>query len=185
MTHAQRREELSEARAVQAQGDLAFQALERGLSRTHRVRKLCAWPLELKSLSHHADPVSMRWLTPSLVALALVFSAGGVAIVGRADSNSNRTPDTQQSVAPAEKTPPTPQQPDQCAAPSMARRAPIPARTVPRAVTENKSIVLNTNGYNYPIEGQWHPNPVGRPHGVPDGVLPKDLEAAPAVPEAK
>jgi hypothetical protein len=56
---------------------------------------------------------------------------------------------------------------------------------VPRNTGSSKSIVLNTSGYNYALEGQWHPDPVATPQGVPDGVLPKDLEAAPAAPEAK
>jgi hypothetical protein len=67
----------------------------------------------------------------------------------------------------------------------MAKRAAVPRPPVPKNAASNKSIVLNTSGYNYSLEGQWHPDPVATPQGVPDGVLPEDLEAAPAAPEAK
>ena len=123
----------------------------------------------------------MRWLAPSLVALALVFSTGGVAIVGRADSSSVSGSISDEKPALDQK----PEAQSQCGAPPMARRTATPARTEPRIATENKSIVLNTNGYNYPLEGQWHPDPVASPQGVPDGVLPQDREAVPAAPEAK
>lgn len=103
----------------------------------------------------------MRWLGPSLVALALVFSTGGVAIVGHADSSGNE--EVAQSQCPAPVTP------RRVSGPSVPRE--------PKSTADNKSIVLNTNGYNYPLDGQWHPDPVAQPEGVPDGVLPKAIEA--------
>ena len=135
----------------------------------------------------------MRWLAPSLLALALVFSTGGVAIVGRADSSSasgefaspDRKPETQTSVAPAVQTSPSPQASGQCAAPRMARRAATRAKAAPRIASESKSIPLNTNGYNYPLEGQLQPDPVASPRAVPVGVLPQVREVDPAAPEAK
>lgn len=104
---------------------------------------------------------------PALVVLALVFSTGGVALVGRADPGS---------AAGAAQS--------QCSAPVVIRR-PNAGPTVVRTPVDNRSIVLNTNGYNYPLDGEWHPDPSLPPQGVPDGVLPEKLEAPPAAPEPK
>jgi len=115
----------------------------------------------------------MRWIAPSLLVLALVFSTGGVAIVGQAGSPAEQSEETQAS-------------PSQCEAPPRFRPT-APAR--PRVLKDaagNKSIVLNTSGYNYVLEGEWRPEPTAKPTGVPDGVLPNAHDAAPpAAPEAK
>ncbi len=110
----------------------------------------------------------MRWLGLSLVALTLVFTTGGVAIVGHADSGADG--------AAAQS---------QCPAPVVIKRSATAKPQVPRANPDNRSIVLNTSGYNYPLEGQWHPDPSVRPSGVPDGVLPEELEEVPAAPASK
>jgi len=104
---------------------------------------------------------------PALVVLALVFSTGGVALVGNADPGS--TGGAAQS---------------QCPAPVVIRR-PAAGPAVVRTPVDNKSIVLNTNGYNYPLDGEWHPDPSLAPQGVPAGVLPQDLETPPAAPAPK
>ena len=127
----------------------------------------------------------MRWLAPSLlVALSLVFSTGGVAVVGRADSTSPAKPPAQQSGEPVQAMNPAAQLPTECAVPTRPSRTTVVPSTLGKPGGGPRSIVLNTSGYNYPIEGQWRPEPVGRPQGVPDGVLPRD-EPAPAAPEAK
>jgi hypothetical protein len=123
----------------------------------------------------------MRWIGPSLVVLSLVFSTGGVAIVGQAGSTDT---DAQQA-APA-----APTEQGTCE-PEAGFRRTAPAQ--PRALKDaprNKSIVLNTSGYNYLLEGEWRPEPTAKPVGVPDGVLPNPQDAAPsapppAAPEAK
>ena len=116
----------------------------------------------------------MRWLAPSLVALALVFSTGGVAIVGHADPGAEPKADSQQSVDPGT-----------CEAPPGFRRTGPAKPRVLKDAEGNKSIVLNTSGYNYVLDGEWRPNPLAVPQGVPDGVLPGDLPTPPASPEAK
>lgn len=94
----------------------------------------------------------MRALTIGLVLVSVVFSAGGVAVVGRADSK----PAPQQSVAPAP-------QPSQSAAPDamIARKLPgqcAPLRTTRQpklyrdqhqAAFPKDAVPLNTRGYNY------------------------------------
>ena len=104
---------------------------------------------------------------PALVVLALVLSTGGVAVVGHADPGS--------AAGGAQS---------QCPAPVVIR-GPTAGPTVVRTPVDNKSIVLNTNGYNYPLDGEWHPDPSLAPQGVPAGVLPRDLETPPTAPEAK
>jgi hypothetical protein len=162
MTRAQNGQEPGQARALRAGGNLAFQAFERAVSGRHRARNLRARALALKSLLRPADPDGMRWMGPALVVLALVFSTGGVAVVGHADQGS--------AAAAAQS---------QCPAPVVIRR-PNAGPTVVRTPVDNKSIVLNTNGYNYPLDGEWHPDPSLTPQGVPAGVLPQDLETPPA-----
>jgi len=113
----------------------------------------------------------MRWLTPSLLALSLAFSTGGVAIVGRADSSA---PPRAASGNPGSDLP------SQCTPPIPAPRADQAATSRPREAgpeAANESIVLNTSGYNYSLQGEWHPDPAASPQGVPAGVLPRDLEA--------
>lgn len=125
----------------------------------------------------------MRWIGPSLLVLALVFSTGGVAIVGQAGSTDGKS-EPQQSVAPVDQSIATQAEPSQCEVPAR-RSAPGQPRALKDAA-DNKSIVLNTSGYNYALEGEWRPNPVAKPQGVPAGVLPNPQDAAPpASPEPK
>jgi hypothetical protein len=131
----------------------------------------------------------MRWIGPSLLVLALVFSTGGVAIVGQADSSADANSPAPQSTTPVEQATPTPTDQAMCEpGPGFQRTLPAPPRVLKDAAG-NKSIVLNTSGYNYALEGEWRPAPNARPQGVPDGVLPDGAlptEAAPpAAPEAK
>jgi len=94
----------------------------------------------------------MRWLTPSLVVLALVFSTGGVAIVGRADTSNVSKP------ADPKQLPPAKPLPDQCGPSDRTHRV-LGAR--PRVKRENKpsTVVLNSKGYNYANQGEVHPAP--------------------------
>jgi hypothetical protein len=128
----------------------------------------------------------MRSIGPSLLVLALVFTTGGVAIVGRAGSTADG-----QSVAPAEQSAPAQTDAGTCQPePGFHRTSAAPPRVLKDA-DGNKSIVLNTSGYNYALEGEWRPDPTATPQGVPEGVLPDDAlpkghEAAPpAAPESK
>ena len=101
----------------------------------------------------------MRWITPSLVVLSLVFSTGGVAIVGRADSSATSTP-AALPVKPAAT---------QCAVPNSVPRnaeATRRRRTATIDQTGKNTVVLNTSGYNYPTDGQWKPSPVDAPKGM-------------------
>ena len=128
----------------------------------------------------------MRWIAPSLLVLALVFSTGGVAIVGQAGSPADGKADAQRSTTPAEQGQPTQALPSECEAPpGFHPTAPAQPRVLKDA-PGNKSIVLNTSGYNYVLEGEWRPEPNAKPTGVPDGVLPDEHDAAPPrAPEAK
>jgi hypothetical protein len=117
----------------------------------------------------------MRWITPSLLALSLVFSTGGVAIIGRADT-------TGPVKAPAAKSA------DQCAVPAVpnsANRHTAATRHKRKTPLDSgrNTIVLNTTGYNYATDGQWKGSPVGPPRALPEGMKPKS--ATPAAPEAK
>ena len=106
----------------------------------------------------------MRWIGPSLLVLGLVFSTGGVAIVGQADSSADRTDATQQSVLPVDQSAVPEALPSECQAPAGFR--PLPAKQqVLQDAPGNKSIVLNTSGYNYVLEGEWRPEPTAKPHG--------------------
>jgi len=116
----------------------------------------------------------MRALTIGLVLLSVVFSAGGVAVVGRADSKTA----PQQSVAPAP-------QPSQSAAPDPMIARKLPGQCAPLKPTRQPklyrnqrqaqaaafpkdAIPLNTRGYNYgdPDLAQLRPDappPAARP----------------------
>src|SRR5262245_11399929 len=116
----------------------------------------------------------MRTLGPTLVVLALVFSTGGVAIVGHAGS-----PEAAKSEHKA-----APVAPNSCETPAGFRPAPVKPQVLKDA-TGNKSIVLNTSGYNYVLDGEWRPAPVGEPQDVPHGVLPDAKGAVPPAAPAK
>lgn len=131
----------------------------------------------------------MRWTGPSLLALALVFSTGGVAIVGQAGSAADGKTPAPENMTPVEQSLPAPTEQTLCEpGPGFQRTLAAPPRVIKDAA-DNKSIVLNTSGYNYVLEGEWRPDPTAKPQGVPDGVLPEGAlpnEAAPpAAPEAK
>jgi hypothetical protein len=118
---------------------------------------ICAW---LKLASRGVDGLYMqRFVTGVLVVLAVALSAGGVAVTGRADSNSAK------AAAPAA----APQ--DQCAMPA---RQPIHlnGEAVENAVKDDV-VPLNAQGYNYDAyDDQWRPQ-------IKAGPAP----AAPAAPE--
>jgi hypothetical protein len=136
--------------------------------------------------------LDMRWIGPSLLALSLAFSTGGVAIVGQAGSTADASSvdgkgGAQQSVTPVEQSDPTQATPSQCEAPPGFRRTESGKPRELKDAPDNKSIVLNTSGYNYVLEGEWRPDPTAKPQNVPEGVLPKEHETAtpPAAHEAK
>ncbi len=116
----------------------------------------------------------MRTLGPTLVVLALVFSTGGVAIVGHA--GSPEAAQAEQGAAPVA--------PNACETPAEFRPAPVKAQVL-KDVPNNKTIVLNTSGYNFVLDGEWRPAPVGEPQDVPEGVLPDDTDSAPPTAPAK
>lgn len=101
----------------------------------------------------------MRLLpTLALVVASLIFSVGGVAIVGRADSadQSPKAAAPTASGASAEQT--------QCAAP-VHHDVRIPAA---RVAGSAEVIVLNTRGYNYPVPGELQMDPTtGRAQPLP------------------
>lgn len=102
----------------------------------------------------------MRTLGFALVLVALVFTTGGVAVVGRAD--------TQQSAAPTQSVmPPAKKLPSQCSVPGPMKATPSPKlyRNSKKAGFPAGAIPLNTRGYNY---------------GAPE--LPAPPPAAPAKP---
>ena len=128
----------------------------------------------------------MRWIGPSLLVLALVFSTGGVAIVGQAGSPADQQSSVQQSVEPSDEITPAGPEQAMCEAPAGFQRTTPAQPRVLKDAPDNKSIVLNTSGYNYLLEGEWRPDPVAKPQGVPEGVLPNSSSAAPpAAPEKK
>jgi hypothetical protein len=102
----------------------------------------------------------MRWLAPSLVVLSLVFSTGGVAVVGRADSSAVSKP------ADPKQLPPAKPLPDQCG-PAVRSGRVLGAR--PRVKREGKpaSVVLNSSGYNYPNAGEIKPAPAAPANAEP------------------
>jgi hypothetical protein len=90
----------------------------------------------------------MRNLGFALVLVSLVFTTGGVAVVGRADTSTA----PQQSVAPAQSVlPPAKKLPDQCGTPTAMKATPSPKlnRSSRKAAFPSGAIPLNTRGYNY------------------------------------
>lgn len=100
------------------------------------------------------------FLVYALLAASLVFSVGGVAIVGRADS-------AQQSHAAASEP-----NGGQCALPVHADSR-IPAALIP---VDTDTVSLNTRGYNYADPGDVQMDPTRL--AQPDDAVP----AAPAKP---
>jgi hypothetical protein len=89
----------------------------------------------------------------ALVLASLVFSAGGVAVVGRADSSAQ--PPGQSPVAP-----PQGQVVDKCAPKHFEMHV---DRT--RLALPNDAVPLNTRGYNYPDIGEAGMDPTGHTSG--------------------
>ena len=120
-------------------------------------------------------------LGPSLVVLALVFSTGGVAIVGQAGSSADGKAEAQPSAAPSEQVAPAQAAPSECPAPASSRAR---LRSRGRSRTRRATVVaLNTQRLQlHALEGEWRPEPTAKPSGVPEGVLPNDAvpPAAPA-----
>jgi hypothetical protein len=114
----------------------------------------------------------------ALVLASLIFSVGGVAIVGRADSSAESSG---QSPAPAKAaTAAQPAQPQQCATPK-----PFDGRIQARHVAvANDSIPLNTRGYNYAYPGEIQMDPTGRTNPG-DAQAPKAQPATPPAAPAK
>ena len=102
----------------------------------------------------------------ALVLASLVFSVGGVAIVGRADSSADAT-----GQSPA--VTPQPQVVDKCAPKHFEVRPANPARMA----LPSDAVPLNTRGYNYANLGDTQMDPTGR-HGDKDAQPP----VAPAPP---
>lgn len=94
----------------------------------------------------------MRWLTPSLVVLSLVFSTGGVAVVGHADSSAVSKP------ADPKQLPPAKPLPDQCG-PTVRSGRVLGARPRVKRESRPETVVLNSRGYNYANQGEMHPAP--------------------------
>ena len=94
----------------------------------------------------------MRWLTPSLVVLSLVFSTGGVAVVGRADPSAVSRP------ADPKQLPPAKPLPDQCSTAPRNQRV-LGARPRVKREKRPETVVLNSRGYNYANQGEVHPAP--------------------------
>ncbi len=116
--------------------------------------------------------------------LGLVFSTGGVAIVGQAGSTAEKA--AQPGVTPADQSPAPQALPSGCELPGGPRSAPNARQQALKGARDNKSIVLNTSGYNYALDGEFKPDPNAQPSGVPEGVLPKGTPSAPpAAPQAK
>ena len=124
--------------------------------------------------------ISMRWIAPSLVVVSLVFSTGGVAIMGRADSGADAKPAANQTGSTPAKIS------TQCSVPSKPRNSAATRRKRTAQIDSGKNtIVLNTSGYNYATEGQWQESPIGPPRGGADGALPKSAGPSPAEPASK
>lgn len=102
----------------------------------------------------------------ALVLGSLVFSVGGVAVVGLADGSGQPQAQAQ---APA-VTPPAAQTP---AMPKLSTAAPkeckppqrLEARTVP--LKPSGVVVINTRGYNYVRPGEYQPSPTSEPPPAP------------------
>lgn len=91
----------------------------------------------------------------ALVLASLAFTVGGVAIVGRADSEGQTT----SSAAPAAPA---------SAKPAAAQCTPPLRQAVllspkPRLSTASKVTTLNTRGYNYAAPGEIQMDPSGKP----------------------
>ncbi|MGH2897302.1 MAG: hypothetical protein ACRDMZ_01400 [Solirubrobacteraceae bacterium] len=93
--------------------------------------------------------------------LSLVFSTGGVAIIGRADSTAVSKP------ADPKQLPPAKALPDQCTGTPRSPRV-LGARPRVKRDTKPETVVLNSQGYNYANMGESHPAPaVSEPPAAP------------------
>jgi hypothetical protein len=108
----------------------------------------------------------------ALVLTSLIFTVGGVAIIGRADSAS-QTSNASTPAAPLFEAKPVE---TGCAQPQH-HDVRIPAN---RFAIAGDTIQLNTRGYNYAAPGEIQIDPTGRTK--PSEALPP---AAPAAPAAK
>jgi hypothetical protein len=106
----------------------------------------------------------------ALVLASLVFSVGGVAIVGRADSPAQSPA---QPAAQADASAAKPADPGQCAVPKPFDGHMRAVRVTPPKGT----VTLNTRGYNYAFPGDLQMDPSGR-------TKPGDPPAATAEPAA-
>jgi hypothetical protein len=118
------------------------------------------------------------------VLLSLVFTVGGVAIVGRADSPAaGASPAVKSAQADPAWSDPSPTMPKQCGAPRYNRPYHGPIELLPNTAAKNDTIPLNTRGYNYVLPGevQFDPTGVARAqHDARTGAQPANPPAAPA-----
>jgi hypothetical protein len=115
-------------------------------------------------LAIREEPPMRAALVWALVLGSLVFSVGGVAVVGQADgtAQSQAQPQTQAPVTPpAAQTPQMPKlstaAPKECKPPQR-----LEVRTLPRPNPSHVQ-VFNTRGYNYVRPGEVQPSPTDDP----------------------
>jgi hypothetical protein len=134
----------------------------------------------------------MRLVTASLILASLVFSVGGVAIVGRA-GNEHAAPATQSATPSQSKTDAKSDAKTELAPRASAAQCGVPKRPIrPMHFVGNrtqlsgtgKTMSLNTHGYNYDSPAGWSPTPVGTPVNVPEGTLPSGVTSHGAPPAA-
>ncbi|HXZ84839.1 MAG TPA: hypothetical protein VEI82_05060 [Myxococcota bacterium] len=117
--------------------------------------------------------------------LSLLFSVGGVAIVGRADAPGQTpiagSPAVSQSIQPR-ATDPSPQLDQrQCGAPRhfpSSYKGPMELR--PGTAKKSDFIPVNTRGYNYALPGEVQFDPTGKARAQ----AKSDAKSAPASPSA-
>lgn len=114
----------------------------------------------------------------ALVLASLAFSAGGVAVVGRADSPApTGDASVERSAAPAQTVAPTGRNmPLQCGVPVARTQGPKLYRNGKRPALPRDAVMLNTHGYNYGAQVV----PDAQPPAAQDPGAP-----APAAPEKR
>jgi hypothetical protein len=119
----------------------------------------------------------------ALLGLSLVFSVGGVAIVGRADA-PDKTPVASQSPAPNQSVLPRAADPSpqlvqrQCGTPRhfpSSYKGPMELR--PGTAKKTDLVPVNTRGYNYALPGEIQFDPLG--HGRAAQAAKDASESAP------